>query len=124
MGATVFLFNRYDQLVRQALSNDQGRFAFDKLTPDLYSLRVTLSSFMPALRRNIAVAAGSESVLQINLANVLSTVELVSAGPSRGALMSDDWKWVLRTSQATRPVLRLLPTQPTGSSQSPTLLFL
>jgi hypothetical protein len=100
MGATVLLYNRYDQLVRQALTTEQGRFAFDALAPDLYSLRVTLASFMPALRRNIAVAAGSENVLQINLASVLSTVELVSSGASRGTLMSDDWKWVLRSSSA------------------------
>src|SRR5271169_3532717 len=56
MGATVLLYNRYDQLVRQALSNDQGKFVFDRLSPDLYSLRVTLASFVPAIRRNIAVA--------------------------------------------------------------------
>src|ERR1044071_4543352 len=60
MGATVLLFNRNEQLVRQALTNETGKFAFDNLVPDLYSLRVTLASFMPALRKNIAVAAGSE----------------------------------------------------------------
>src|SRR6266478_2134961 len=121
MGANVLLYNRYDQLVRQALTNEQGRFAFDALVPDLYSLRVALASFMPALRKNIAVAAGSENVLQINLASVLSTVELVSSGPSRGTLMSDDWKWVLRSSHATRPVLRLLPDQNQNTSRSRSL---
>src|ERR1700675_1338897 len=53
MGATVLLYNRYDQLVRQALSNPEGKFVFDQLTPDLYSIRVTLASFFPAMRRNI-----------------------------------------------------------------------
>ena len=33
------------------------------------------------------------------------------------ALMSDDWKWVLRTGSSTRPVLRFLPGQP-GSNVS------
>jgi hypothetical protein len=123
MGATVILYNRYDQLIRQALTNDQGKFAFDALSPDVYSIRVTLASFVPALRRNIAVAAGSESQLQINLASVLSTVELTST-PSRGTLMTDDWKWVLRTSQATRPVLRLVPDDPSSSrSRSMAALF-
>src|SRR5258706_13174900 len=123
MGATVLLYNRYDQLVRQALTTDQGRFAFDALVPDLYSLRVTLASFMPALRRNIAVAAGSENVLQINLASVLSTVELVSSGASRGTLMSDDWKWVLRSSHATRPVLRLFPETSVSQSKAASSRF-
>src|SRR5579883_3516060 len=109
MGATVLLYDRYDQLVRRAMTNEEGKFAFDELTPNIYSLRVTLASFVPALRRNIAVAAGSENLLQINMTNLFSTVDLVSSGPSRGLLLSDDWKWVLRSSSSTRPVLRLLP---------------
>jgi hypothetical protein len=117
MGATILLYDRYDQLVRRTLSNEEGKFAFALLSPDLYSIRVTLSSFVPALRRNIAVAAGSENFLQINLASLFSTVDVVSSGPSRGALMTEDWKWVLRSSQATRPVLRFLP-QWSSSSQT------
>src|SRR5579864_3681781 len=116
MGATVLLYNRYDHLIRQALTNAEGKFVFDQLTPDLYSIRVTLASFVPAIRRNIAVAAGSENLLQINLATLLSSIDLVSSGPARGALMSDEWKWVLRSSQATRPVLRLLPSPPPVST--------
>jgi len=123
MGATVLLYNRYDQLVRQALTNPEGKFVFDQLTPDLYSIRVTLASFFPAMRRNIAVAAGSENLLQINLANLLSSIDIVSAGPSRGALMSDEWKWVLRSSQATRPVLRLLPVSSSASNSSNNSVF-
>src|ERR1700719_82681 len=93
MGATVMLYNRYDQLIRQALTTEQGKFAFDALAPDLYSIRVILASFVPAVRRNIAVSAGSESTLQINLATLLSSVDLTST-PARGTLMTDDWKWV------------------------------
>src|SRR5436309_13971655 len=59
MGATVMLYDRYDQLVRRALTNEEGKFVFDKLTPDMYSIRVSLASFVPAIRRNISVAAGS-----------------------------------------------------------------
>lgn len=119
MGAAVYLYNRYDETVRRALSNEQGRFVFDSLAPDLYSIRVILASFVPAERRNIAVLPSTENRLDINLANVLSTVDLISSPVAAGALMTDDWKWVLRTSQATRPVLRLLPdfgTQPSSSS--------
>ena len=124
MGATVRLYNRYDHLVRQALTTEEGKFAFDALTPDLYSIRVTLASFVPAIRRNIAVVPGSASVLQINLAGLLSSVDLVSSAPVRGTLMSDDWKWVLRTSQATRPVLRFLPANASSSrSSSSTTIF-
>jgi hypothetical protein len=123
MGATVLLYDRYDQLVRRALSNEEGKFVFDNLTPDVYSIRVTLASFVPAIRRNIAVAAGSENLLQINLTGLFSSVDLVSSGPSKGTLMSDDWKWVLRSSQATRPVLRLLPVSSSASSASSGSIF-
>jgi len=119
MGATVFLYNRYDELVRKGLSNEQGRFVFDALAPDLYSIRVILASFVPAERRNIAVLPSSENRLDINLTGVFSSIGVTSTPAAPGTLMTDDWKWVLRTSQATRPVLRFLPELgPRSSSTS------
>ena len=109
MGATVLLYNRYDQLIRQAMTNEAGKFAFGGLSADLYAVRVSLASFVPAIRRNIAVLVGSEQILKINLASVLSSIEIAPLSSPGGTLMSDEWKWVLRASQATRPVLRLLP---------------
>ncbi len=50
MGATVVLLNRYDRVLRQALTNEKGTFVFDSLLPDLYSVRVTLASFVPAFK--------------------------------------------------------------------------
>jgi hypothetical protein len=123
MGATVLLFDRYDQMIRRALTNEQGKFAFGQLSPESYSIRVTLASFVPAIRRNISVAAGSENLLQINMATLFSTVDLVASGPSRGTLMTDDWKWVLRESQATRPVLRILPTSSSAQTRSVGSIF-
>lgn len=111
MGATVILYNRYDRVLQQGLTNERGAFQFASLAPDLYSIRVTLSSFVPAFRRNISVEPGVTSLLTINMASVLSSVELVYSPGTPGALMTDDWKWVLRSSQATRPVLRFRPNQ-------------
>src|SRR5665213_2278475 len=119
MGATVYLYNRYDELVRKGLSNEQGRFLFDGVAPDLYSVRVILASFVPAERRNISVLPSSENRLDINLTGVFSTIGVTSKPAAPGTLMTDDWKWVLRTSQATRPVLRFLPELgPRSSSTS------
>ena len=117
MGALVYLYNRYDQIVRQALTNENGQFAFDSLTPDLYSVRVALSSFVPAMKRGIGVQAGVESVLNVNLASVLSTIELVRANPGQ-SLMSDEWKWALRSAPAARPVMRMLPGIDIASTKS------
>ncbi len=107
MGATVFLFNRSEKLLGRVLTNERGLFGFGLLTPDLYSVRVSLASFVPALKQKIAVQPGMQSLLYVDLASVLSSIELVYAKPGDGALMSDDWKWTLKESAATRPVLRL-----------------
>ncbi len=117
MGAKVLLYDRHEQLVRQVLTNEQGRFGFAALTPDVYSIRVTLASFVPALRRNISVAAGTENLLQINLSGIFSTVDILSSA-SHGTLMGDDWKWVLRASPSTRPILRFLPENSSSSQSS------
>ncbi len=111
MGATVRLYNRFDRLVQQAITNERGAFGFDSLPPDVYSVRVSLSSFMPAVREKIMVSAGARSFLTINLASAISSIELIYNGTSQASVMSDDWKWVLRSSMATRPVLRLVAEQ-------------
>jgi hypothetical protein len=109
MGATVLLFNHSERLIQRALTNESGIFGFPSLAPDIYSIRVTLASFMPAVRQKIGVQPGMQSLLYVDLAGVLSSIELVYAAPGQGALMSDDWKWTLRGSIATRAVLRMLP---------------
>jgi hypothetical protein len=117
MGATVFLFNRSEKLLGKVMTNERGLFGFGLLTPDLYSVRVSLASFVPALKQKIAVQPGMQSLLYVDLASVLSSIELVYAKPGEGALMSDDWKWVLKESSATRPVLRMLPVDSTSDPQ-------
>ena len=109
MGAAVFLFNRYDRLVQRTLTTDTGAFAFAGLLPDTYAIRVSLASFLPVLKRDIQVQPGMQSLLAVNLATVFSSVQLVTVTPGDGSLMSDDWKWVLRSASATRPILRLFP---------------
>jgi hypothetical protein len=108
MGATVLLLDGFDRLVHRALTDESGGFLFRPLAPGAYSVRVSLASFFPALKRNIAVQPGMQSLLSVNLAGALSSIELVYSAKTAG-LMSDDWKWTLRTSSATRPVLRYAP---------------
>ncbi len=108
MGATVLLYNRFEKLIERALTDDKGAFQFQALSPDVYAVRVTLASFLPALKRNIGVQPGMQSLLNVNLASVFSSVQLVAVLPGN-PLMSDDWKWVLRGSSSTRPILRFGP---------------
>jgi hypothetical protein len=108
MGAAVLLFNRYDRLIARVLTNDSGIFQFQSLSPDTYSVRVSLPTFVPALRRNIAIQPGMRSFLAISLTSMLSSIELIYVSPRHAPLMSDDWKWVLRSANSTRPVLRVI----------------
>src|SRR5207245_8890809 len=60
-------------------------------------------------RDNIVVQPGVRSVLNVNLSTLFSTIQLVAPPAGERSLMTDDWKWVLRSAAATRPVLRILP---------------
>jgi len=109
MGATVLLLNKYDQLVKRTLTNERGAFGFDFLAPDAYSVRVSQTSFAPASKNGVRVDPGMRSFLSIRLASMASAIRLSGAAPNAATLMSDEWKWALRASSATRPILRWLP---------------
>ena len=47
-----------------------------------------------------------QSFLMVNLSSVLSTIQISYPPLENGSLMTDDWKWVLRTASSTRPVTR------------------
>lgn len=107
MGAVVQILNKYRRVVSRGFTDADGRFVFAGLTSDSYSVRVSAASFLPASRDQILVKAGVNSVLEIHLATLLSNIEVSYKVPTGG--MSNDWKWVLRASPATRLVTRVLP---------------
>lgn len=118
MGATIQLLNKYERVLAKTISAADGHFAFTGLPVDIYSVRVSLASFLPVSRSKIAVKAGTDSILQIHLASLFSNIEVTYTVPS-GA-MTDDWKWVLRSSPATRPINRIFDDVPTsGGKLSP-----
>jgi hypothetical protein len=109
MGATVVLFNRQDRQFLKALTDERGSFQFLSLLPEVYSVKVTLATFVPAIKKNILVQPGMRSVLNVNLNNLFSSIQFAYPPLENGSLMSDDWKWVLRSATPTRPVLRFNP---------------
>ena len=109
MGAAITLLNQQDKVFERVLSDEKGAFSFDGLAAGVYSIRVSMSSFMPISKGKILVQPGLRTLLNVSLAGFLSSIQLVYPTPDQRAIMNDDWKWVLRTSNATRPVLRLLP---------------
>jgi hypothetical protein len=116
MGASVFLYDRYERLVRKTSTASDGRFGFPSLAPSFYSIRIAVPSLLPAIRDKIAVSAGLSSVLQIRMATIASSVELKYTKPT--TTMTEDWKMVLRASSATRVITRDLPVAK-GRSASP-----
>ncbi|MDP9172051.1 MAG: carboxypeptidase-like regulatory domain-containing protein, partial [Acidobacteriota bacterium] len=126
-GAVVTLFNRQEQLLQRMSTDGGGTFSFGDLLPDLYSIRVTLASFLPAGRERVLIKPGMRSLLEVNLSRVFSSVQLISTVPATGGLMNDDWKWALREDSSLRPILRLLPAltaaRPSSSSSARTAVF-
>ncbi|MGA2716040.1 MAG: carboxypeptidase-like regulatory domain-containing protein [Bryobacteraceae bacterium] len=116
-GAIVVLLNRQDQFLQRSATDALGTFSFGDLLPDLYSIQVSFTSFVPAIKDHIQIRPGMRSLIAVNLSRVFSSVQLVSTTPVPGGLMSDSWKWVLRTDSSMRPVLRILPA-PTPAQQS------
>jgi hypothetical protein len=124
MGATVLLFNRQERALQKVQTNDRGEFVFAGLLPELYSIRVSLATFLPAFKRNIAVDPGKRSILHVNLSTLLSTIQLsYPAAIENGSIMSDDWKWVLRSATATRPVMRFSPVAPPTKTTTRAAVF-
>ena len=77
MGATVLVSS--EQLVGaspvQLLTNDRGRFSTATLPAGLYSIRVTLAGFLPAMEQHVEVNTEHATLLQIVLGSVFSTFE-------------------------------------------------
>jgi len=107
MGATVLVSS--EQLVGlspvQLLTNDRGRFSTATLPAGMYSIRVTLAGYLPVMEQHVDVNTEHATLLQIVLGSVFSSFEKLRR-QSDQPVDSDDWTWVLRTSAATRPVLR------------------
>ena len=116
-GAAVALFNQQERLLQRVYTDISGNFSFGDLLPDLYSVQVSLASFVPASRDRVQVRPGMRSLLEVNLTRMFSSIQVVSTVPAPGGLMSDDWKWTLRADSSLRPILRLLPSDPAKPSR-------
>ncbi|HEX9760284.1 MAG TPA: carboxypeptidase-like regulatory domain-containing protein [Candidatus Acidoferrales bacterium] len=106
MGATVWILAE-DSLgtsAKQLLTNEKGVFAADRLTTGLYSVRVTLAGFLPALERHVRIEANLSTILKIELDSLFTSFDRLRR-PNRPQ-KDDEWAWVLRTTSGTRPVLR------------------
>jgi hypothetical protein len=90
---------------RGFLTNTQGIFRGEKLAPGLYTLRVTLAGFLPTLEKHIRVTSNLTTVIRVELESMFASLDQLRRTPSNAAVETDNWKWVLRSATAVRPVL-------------------
>jgi len=107
MGATVWLLSEDagGRPVSQLLSNQHGAFFTDHLKPGKYSLRVSLPGFLPAMEQHVSVLANLTTLLRVQVDSLFSSLDTLRR-QSDAPAEPDDWKWVLRSSAATRTILQ------------------
>jgi carboxypeptidase family protein len=107
MGASVELLEEASGLsaARGFLTNTQGVFRGERLAPGLYTVRVTLAGFLPSLEKHIRINSNITTVLRVEMESMFASLDQLRRQPANTTVDGDDWKWVLRSASATRPVL-------------------
>ena len=97
-------------------TNTEGVFRGERLTPGLYTVRVTLAGFLPTLEKHIRVSANLTTLVRIQLESLFASLEQLRRTPSSASSEADDWKWVLRTATSVRPVLQWVEEDPLNTA--------
>ena len=104
---------RQDGLFTQKIySGTTGRFDLGRLLPGLYAVEVSVPNFLPFSKAPIAVRAGADVLININLQELINSVEIGLPADAAGA--QEDWKWTLRSATQTRPILRFQEDSASG----------
>ena len=101
---------------RGLLTNTQGMFRGDKLAPGFYTVHVTLAGFLPTLEKHIQVTSNLTTVVRIELESMFASLDQLRRMPASSTAEVDDWKWVLRSASAMRPVLEWVDSDTLSAS--------
>ncbi len=112
MGATVMVLGPVAMTsgaagaaIERVITDAHGKFTIERLLPGWYSLKVTSPTRLPAMRNGIRIEAGETATTEFVLTDIFAPIRFQV--PDRSlSTWGDDWKWVLRTSATTRPILR------------------
>ncbi len=102
MGAVVEIASSVSSAFK-VFTDENGHYTAIGLLPGRYSIRVSMPSFLPAIRERIGIAPGSTQLVNFTLSTIFEAFQIA---PERSASEEDDWKWTLR-SVVNRPILRL-----------------
>ncbi len=118
MGATVALSQNdlANNSVTRLLTNDRGSFLAARLAPGIYTIRVTLAGFLPALERNVRIEPNLTTILKIEMGTIFSSLDTLRRKGKGEQTDADEWAWVLRTSASTRAILRFAEGEATLAS--------
>lgn len=109
-------------LERKTLSDLKGQFQFLSLFPGVYALQVVGVEPWNVVSKELLITSGNNDPLIIHLSDIFA----VTFKPPRITTERDDptndAKWVLRTSRATRPVLRFNEANPVTAVSENSLL--
>lgn len=86
----------------QVFTDEKGHYTIAGLLPGNYTMKVSMPSFMPALKERVGIRAGATQLVNFTLSTIFDVLQLVPGNPS---VEQDEWKWTLR-SVANRPILR------------------
>jgi len=109
IGAEVQLLRPDLTVVASVYTNSEGRFQISSLMPGRYGVKAMGMSYLPALRENVRVRAGT--IVNLTLNTLYEVMQWLPAEPRSGSSQQDDWAWTLR-SAANRPLLRWLEDGP------------
>ncbi|HEY8996326.1 MAG TPA: carboxypeptidase-like regulatory domain-containing protein [Edaphobacter sp.] len=107
MGALVQVLGADSVMVGTAFTDLHGRYLVANLLPGKYEVRASAALFVPAMRGNLQLRAGSRAVVNLTMNAIFDATAWLPAERRKADEPSDDWKWTLRSS-ANRPILRVL----------------
>lgn len=106
VGPTAFATEASAQTSERMLTDARGRFTIAHLLPGWYSLKVSSPTRLPVMRNGVRVEAGETAIATFVLTDVFAPIRF-QVPTTTVSSWGDDWKWVLRTSSSTRPILRM-----------------
>jgi hypothetical protein len=109
IGAVVQLLRPDLTVIASVYTNSDGRYTMPSVFPGRYAFKAMGASFLPSLRENVRVRAGT--VVNLTLNTLYEVMQWLPAEPRAANAQKDDWAWTLR-SAANRPLLRWLEDGP------------
>jgi Carboxypeptidase regulatory-like domain len=106
-GVAVTILRQDGRYIEQVYTQTNGKFRVANLLPGMYAAEVAQPSFLPFWKSSIAIEAGAEFLLNINLISLAESVEIGLPESLKAA--AEDWKWALRATYPGRPILRFQP---------------